>query len=331
MNPTPDASGGLPTWRAILRLARYKPWLYLASGLLASIMFYVFPLIPGLVIRRFFNMLTGDSPATMNLWALLALLAGIATARQTVMMAAVAAEITLHLVINTLLRKNLLAQILKYPGARALPASPGEAISRFREDVAAMPAFLSWTIDPVGQGLVTIGGLAVLASINPLITLAVFVPLLVTLVVVNAAGRRIRHYRRANQEAIGAVTGLLGEIFGAVQAVKVAGTEPYVVDYFKTLNEARRLASLKDLLFSQFLDSFSTNAANIGTGVLLLVAARLFQTQTGAVSNFTVGDFSLVPGLVDHRDQHVRQLSGPLPPDDGVTGTADGPTARRAA
>jgi len=42
-------------WRLIWRLARYRFHLYLASGLLASTMFYLFPLIPGLIVRWFFD------------------------------------------------------------------------------------------------------------------------------------------------------------------------------------------------------------------------------------------------------------------------------------
>ena len=52
-----------------------------------------------------------------------------------------------------------------------------------------------------------------------------FVPLVAVLTVVNTASKRIQRYRKANQEAIGEVTGLLGEVFGAVQAVKVADAE----------------------------------------------------------------------------------------------------------
>jgi ATP-binding cassette subfamily B protein len=281
------------TWRYMLRLARYKPGLYLASGLLASIISYLFPLLPGLVVRRILDQLSGAAPAALNLWTLLALLVGIALANQVLMLSIVLTEVTLHIVINTLLRRNLLARILEYPGARALPASSGEAITRFREDVEAMPNLLSWTLDPVGQALVLIFGLTTLARINLWITLAVFVPLLLTFVLVNQASQRIRRYRKANQEAIGAVTDLLGEIFGAVQAIKVAGTARHVVAYFKTLNEVRRKATLRDLLFSKLLQSFSTNAANIGTGVLLLAVARLMQTKTNGAATFTVGDFSL--------------------------------------
>ena len=78
-----------------------------------------------------------------------------------------------------------------------------------------------------------------------------------------------------------------------MQAIKVAGTEKHVVAYFKTLNETRRQATLRDLLFSKLLESFSTNAANLGTGVLLLTVARLVQTKTNSAAAFTVGDFSL--------------------------------------
>ncbi len=281
------------TWRYMLHLARYKPVLYLSSALLASIISYLFPLIPGLVVRQILDKVSGEAAVGMNLWTLFALLAGIALVRQFVMLSSVGVETSLHIVINTLLRHNLLARILQHPGARALPASPGEAITRFREDVEAMPNFLSWTFDPVGQGLVLIFGLGTLARINPWITLAVFVPLLLTLLVVNLATRRIQRYRRANQEAIGAVTGLLGEIFGAVQAIKLAGTEKHLIAYFQTLNETRRIATLRDLLLNKLLESFSTNAANFGTGVLLIALARAVQTNTGGTANFTVGDFSL--------------------------------------
>ncbi len=289
----PRGVAGLPTWRVVVRLARYRPWLYLTSGLLAGVMFYLFPLLPGLVVKRVFDGLTGEANASVGLWTLLALLAGIAVARQATIIGAVAAETSLRLVISTLLRKNLLARILKNPGARAVPTSPGEAVSRFRDDVAALPNFLSWTLDPVGQLLVTVVGLSVLANINARLTLAVFIPLVLTLVVVRLAGTRIERYRKTNQEAIGAVTNLLGEMFGAVQAVKIAGTGAHLINHFRHVNEARRRATLQDLLLSRLLESFSTNSANIAIGVLLLFAARLMQSPPGVTARFTVGDFSL--------------------------------------
>jgi ATP-binding cassette subfamily B protein len=186
------------------------------------------------------------------------------------------------------MRRNLFEHILEQPGARALPASPGEAISRFRDDGQVVSRFLTWTIDPIGQAIAMLTAIVVLARIDPIITLAVVVPLVGVLVLVNGATRRIQEYRRVQQDAIGDVTGLLGEIFGATTAVKVAGAEEHVMAHVQALNEARRRATLRDLLLAQFLSSVSLNATNLGTGLLLLVGAQAMQSGT-----FTVGEFAL--------------------------------------
>ncbi|MEO8286274.1 MAG: ABC transporter ATP-binding protein [Chloroflexota bacterium] len=275
-------------WWYITRLIRYRPLLYLTSGLFASIISYVFPLVPGLIVRGVFDNLTGNAPVGFDIWTLLALLVGASIVRFGVMLGAVSSEVTLNLTHAALLRQNIFERILHRPGARALPASAGEAVSRFRDDVQVISRFVSWTLDPVGQAVVVIIGLAVLVSIDPWLTPVVLVPLLLVIVVVQLASRRIQMYRRAAQASIGEVTGLLGEVFGAVQAVKVASAEENVVGYFKTLNEARRKATLNDLLYTQLLSTISVNAANIGTGVLLLLAANSMRGGT-----FTVGDFAL--------------------------------------
>ncbi|HUS15701.1 MAG TPA: ABC transporter ATP-binding protein [Chloroflexia bacterium] len=275
-------------WWYLWRLARYRPGVYLLSGLLASGMFYFFPLVPGLIVRPYLDTLARGTPAGWNGWTLMALLVGVALVRAAALLGAVAAETTVNMVTAALLRQNLFARILRHPGARALPASAGEAISRFRDDVIVIVSFLSWTLDPVGQAVVAAIAVIVLVQINPLITLTVFLPLVAVLIIVNMANKRIRQYRRANQESIGEVTGLLGEVFGAVQAVKTANAEAGVVAYFETLNDARRRANLNDLLLTELIRSVSTNAANLGTGVLLLLAAGAMRD-----GSFSVGDFAL--------------------------------------
>ena len=210
-------------WRYVLRMAAFRLWLFIASGLSASTLFYLVPLLPGLVVREFFNAITVETTAPSIIWWLLALLAGIGALNMSGLIAAAYFETTLHLYVDALLRKNMLRRVLDHPGARAVPVSPGEAVSRIRADVTVTSNFLSWTLDPVGQVLVLVVGISFLISIDPVLTIGVFLPLLAVITVSRLAGKRIEHYRRANQESLGAVTGLLGEMFGAVQAVKVAG------------------------------------------------------------------------------------------------------------
>jgi ATP-binding cassette, subfamily B, bacterial len=275
-------------WRFMVAVASFKPALFLASGLTASILFYLVPLLPGLIMREFFNDLSGEAPAAFGVWTALALFAGVGAARFSGLVIANWAERTLHLYVGALLRKNMLRRILERPGARAVPTSPGEAVSRFRDDVEAVNSFLSWTLDPVGQLVVLALGLSVLISVDPVLTIGVFLPLVAVLVIANIAGKRIERYRKAHQESIGAVTGLLGELFGAVQAVKVAGAEERVVAYFRKVNDIRRKATLNDLIFQEFLNSLAANMANVGTGLILLLAASSIRA-----GDFTVGEFAL--------------------------------------
>jgi len=283
-----SATSAAGYYRYLWGLARFRPWLFAASGLLASVMFYVFPLVPGLVVQRLLDRLSHGARAGFDAWGLIALLVAVAALRVAALFGAVMAESTMHLLAAALLRKNLLAHILGRPGARAFPSSPGEAISRFRDDVKNVVNFLTWTLDPVGQATVALVALVVLLRIDGPLTLTVFLPLVIVFAIVNLASKRVERYRQANQEAIGDVTGLLGEVFGAVGAVKIAGAEGRVVSHLRTVNEARRKAVLNDLVLTQLLQSMSYNAANLGTGAMLLVAAGAMRD-----GRFTVGDFAL--------------------------------------
>jgi ATP-binding cassette, subfamily B, bacterial len=275
-------------WPHLWRLVRYRPGLYVLSGLFVGVLFYLFPLAPGLIVRAALDHLTGATPAGPGIATLIALLLGVSLAQGLSLFPAIALDMTLQWTAAALLRRNLFARILTRPGARALPASPGEAISRFRDDVQVVHFFLSWTLDPFGQILVTIIAVVTMVRIDPLISLAVLPPVIVSLTIVNLASNRIRRYRHASQAATGQVTNLLGEIFGAIGAVRAAGAEERVIAHFAAVNEARRGATVRDVVFSQLLWSASANAANIGTGVVLLLAARAMRG-----GEFTVGDFAL--------------------------------------
>ena len=291
-NPSATAKKG--GWFYLAHLATYPPFMALAVVFFIGLsVFYFFPLVSGLIVRQIFNQLSGaDTQAGFNLRTLFGLLVGGAVFNQLFVATAVTSEVSMHIIIETLLRKNLLRRILEYPGARPLPGSTGEAISRLRDDVSDVPSLLTWIFDPLEQALVTITGLVILARINAWLTLAVVIPLAITVGVVSLLARRIQRYRRESHAAIAGVTGLIGELFGAVQAIKVAGTEAHVVAHLEGLNETRRKANLRDLVFTRFIESLNTNTAAIGTGIVLMAAAQMMQSSAGG-KTISVGDFTL--------------------------------------
>lgn len=84
------------------------------------------------------------------------------------------------------------------------------------------------------------------------------------------------------------MTDHIGEMFGAAQAVKVAGAEDQVVARFSALNAARRHAALRDRLLQETLRSLSGNVANLGIGVMLLLGGTFLRAGTFTVSDFAV-------------------------------------------
>jgi ATP-binding cassette, subfamily B, bacterial len=189
---------------------------------------------------------------------------------------------------SALLRRNMLERILERPGARAVPHSPGEALSRFRDDAELAEDAISWTLDSIGEGIFAITAVAILFTISAKITLLVFFPLVGVVAIVQSASKRLETYRTASRQATANVTSALGEIFDTAQAIKVAGAEEHIVDYFQTLNEKRRVLMLRDTILSKMLDSTFENTVGIGTGFILILASKSLGT-----TNFTVGDLAL--------------------------------------
>jgi len=277
----------LPTWRVIFDMIRYK-WKLWAINLIAMLLLIAFWQIPGFIMREFFDLLTGDSATGWNIGTLVAFLVSCELGRLMGIFGLINTNVPFFANTMTLLRKNLLTHILRRPGASALPDSPGEAISRFRGDVFEISLFALWVNDILGMFAFGFVAVSAMLAINPSITGIALIPFVLVGILANSATERIERYRRASRKASGTVTGFIGEFFGAVQAVKVATAEESVLDHFNEINEDRKKLAIKDRLFHTLLGSLFRNAANLGTGVLLVLVGQYL-----GESSFTVGDFSL--------------------------------------
>jgi ATP-binding cassette subfamily B protein len=296
--PQAAANGGnlqsLPAWKVILSMVRFRPWLMVVDFFSVLLVRVMWQIVPALIMREFFNRLTGDAPAVFGIWAILAFLVAAYLGRLVSEYGFVYADVPIFSEMALLLRRNLMKHILRRPGAAPLPDSPGEAVSRFRNDVREIPLFAIWINDILVGLLIVVFSLAMMLSISPQITLVSMAPVLLVGFIANAASKRIGEYRRASRQATGKVTGFIGEFFGAVQAIKVATAERSVIQHFNHLNDERRHLTLRERLFDQVLDSLWRNTASLGTGAILILAGQ--SMRSGA---FTIGDFSLFIFLVE--------------------------------
>lgn len=268
------------------RLFRFRPSLFLINGLLWCI-FHSLPLLIGLGMQWFFDRATASSTDYVWLAVPLIFIALVRVARVGTFFAAFYQWVTYIYHIQAILRTNMLAGIMRWPG-RNLPASPGEAMSRFRDDVDEVVEYVESWVDFWGRLVFALVSVVIMASINWKIMLVAVLPLVVVTLLNNLSGNRARRYGLKNREATGRITSFIAETFGAVQALKLGQAEDHVHERFMKLNEDRRQAALKDNLFKQWMRSLNQHVLSICTGLILLMCAA--EMQAG---RFTVGDFAL--------------------------------------
>lgn len=288
LNPNELNIPSLPAWKVIHQMIRFRPWLWFVDLISVALIRFCWQVAPALILQAFFDMISGEKPLAFGVWAVVAFFIATWFGRVLASYGFYYADVPIFAEMNTLLRKNLLQHILKRPGASQLPDSPGEAVSRFKTDVDQIPLFVI-LINDILVGLIIIAvSIVLMTRISPSVTVMALIPLVIVGIIANIATSRIEHYRRASRQAAGKVTGFIGEFFGAVQAVKVANAEKNIVRHFQTINDQRRILTIREKLFDEVLGSIYRNTSTLGTGVILVLVGQSMRT-----GNFTLGDFSL--------------------------------------
>ena len=292
--PKKEAGRALSTWTFNKRIVAYQFWTFALHSFF-TILAFSLEVVPGAIVKAIFDGISGEPASIAGLalgektlgW-LIALYVLLDLGRLFLSFGSEWYGWTFRLVTGALIRRNLFASILRRTGDTALPVSPGEAINRFRSDVGEVTDFPLWFPDQIGKWAAAILAIAIMASINLTITLIIFVPLSGVILLTRLVWGRILGYSRQSYQATDRVTGFLGETFGSVQAVKVAGAEENVIARFRTLNQARARVVIRYNLFRRLLEAMNEGMVSFGIGMMLLFAGRAISSGT-----FTIGDFAL--------------------------------------
>ncbi len=277
----------MKTIRYSLRLFSYRLGALIVNIIIWSA-WHTLPLLVGLLTAAFFDSLSGGQEAGLNVWTVVALIGLVYAARLGAFTIGLRRFISYWYAIQALVRRNLLNWTLTGPGSHPPTESGSEAVTRFRDDVGDVAEYLDGWFDVTGILLYTIIALVIMFRVDPVITMVVSVPVLGMVLVSNLTSPRLRRYRRAHREATSRVTGFIGEVFGAAQAVKVSSAEKPVLDRFRELSEARRQAALKDVVFAEFMNAINGNVIDVSVAAVLLLAGGAMEK-----GRFTVGEFAL--------------------------------------
>jgi ATP-binding cassette subfamily B protein len=264
-------------------MMRKGGWWYVAN-LLIIVGVLLIELLPGIITR---NVLNGLQDGTLLgvPWLILAGLIGITLVRMVMFFLVSYAHAKARIPTENTLRRALLRRILQMPAVRALKGSPGEVVSRFRDDITEMPHVIFQLNDIIALGAFSAIAFVMMYQTAPQATLVIALPLVFIVAGARFAYDRIYHYRQERRRAAGRVVGFIGETYGAVQAVQVAGAERHVLAHFAQLNKAREQATLREVLFDGLLDAMFRNASTIGTAIMMLMVH-----QQAANGDFQAGD-----------------------------------------
>jgi len=280
----------------LFHLIRYRGGLF---GLVVTlwVLFCASRLAIGLLTRAIFDALSGEAPlvapspaslSTAAVWTLIALLLVTYTVGKPLGMGWIYAHWTFEKTLEVLVRRNLLEELLAKAPAGAAQEAAGATTSRFRDDVGAAVTPINEWYRLAGEAITAALAVAIMARIDPWVTLASVAPLAVVTTGVHRLRSRLEGAVSREREAAAKVRGFVGETFGAVQAVQVAAAERPVVAQLDVLNDSRRSAELRSQLYYELVAVFGDQVAVLGQGVVLVLAV-----QSMRAGSFSVGDYVL--------------------------------------
>jgi ATP-binding cassette subfamily B protein len=278
------------TTRVAWRLARHEPVAY-ALTWFGWVTFFTTPLLTGLLVKVVLDRVADAPDGGLTVpWGILAALVGIEVVRWTWLILIAVQWHGCWVGWQTVPRVNLLRSLVAAPGPAAgrLPGSPGEAVSRFRDDVQDLAMVLDVWLDLSGAVVSSTIAVAILIAIDPLAAVAVVVPIVLAASATTWLGPPLRRWRRAAREATARVTGFIGDTFGGVLAVQAGSAGPAIQDRFARLNAERAHVSRRDQIGSELVRSLGYGTGEVAVGVVLVAVAGAFRA-----GDLSVGDLGL--------------------------------------
>ena len=290
----------VPTVRNLaFRLIWRTPGWYLANALAWSST-HAMPLLPGLVLKVFYDGLTSGTPATLSPGLALAALAGIGLTRAVTSFGGEWFWGGMWHFATGQVRLNFMRLIAGLPAAVAMPKSSSEIVSRVRDDVdeACMP--LEECVDGPGVIAFAVGAIAIMAGIDWMATTIVVVPVMLVSLSIHLAHNRIIRLRTRSRETGAAVAEFVGEVFNALLAFKLAPAGQELPEAFAKLNRERRRAAVAEKLLSELFNFSNSAVTVVFTGVLMY-----YITAARGDNAFTVGEFVLFVTYLDRITEYA--------------------------
>ena len=282
-----------------------RPLLFLAN-LLAWTVSHMAPLLPGYLVKIYYDGLAGDAPLTITPVSILVLLATVGITHGLFGVGAEWLWGDLWTRVTGLVRLNLLRLIAARPAALTTPRSSSETVSRVRDDVEEGCVPIEELIDGAGVIGFAAGAIAIMATIDWAVTCIVTLPIVLSALVVETVRTRVTALRRASRGAGADVAEFIGEVFSSFATFKLAPASDGTVRRLERLNHRRRRAALREKILAQVLEGVSDGTA------VVCISLLLFYLSHAGDRGLTVGEFVLFVTYLDRVADYAQWMMGIL-------------------
>jgi len=255
-------------------------------------MFVLFT-VPGVMSRQYFNILTHKADNQISLGEIVACATLAVLGRIVFTLSGDLLVTIFRFRTGAHIREALMALVVESTGLAILPV--GDIVTRFRDDVDEICRFVTAFCELSGQTTYALIAFAIMASIDIRITIVVAAVVTIAVAISKIGAARLRQYRAASRKSAAKVTELLGEIFGSIQAVQIAGAEDHICYHLTSLSNERRKRTVRESWYNSVLSSSSDYASVLGASVIVLLSASYL--RDGSLS---VGDFALFSYFVGY-------------------------------
>ena len=203
------------------------------------------------------------------------------------------------------LRKEISQKINRMPMKYFESRTYGEVLSRVTNDVDMLQQGISQSITQLITSVTTlIGVLIMMISINGWMTLAAFLILPVSMLIITTVMKHSQKFFRDQQSYLGDVNGQVEEIYSGQNVVKAFNKEEDVVNEFEKANKKLYESGWKAQFFSGMMMPIMSFIGNLGYVLVAILGA--FMAIRGAIE---VGDIQSFFQYIRNFTQPVQQIA----------------------
>jgi len=274
--------------------------------------------VPGLPRGGLLGMVQGwiaallpSTPAQLTLWAIPAIIVGLAFVRMVSSFAGDYGAAWLSSQVQANLREKMFFRILRLPGSFYDQSSNAATLSRVVYDASQVSqAGLNVVNVMVRDSVAVVGYLVSLFSLDWQLALFCLGLLPFVAIVITLAGRRMRHLSHSAQTALGELAAVIDEGLGAQRVVKIFGGQEYEQARLVAVVKKNRQYAVKQASTA----AFNSGAIMLFVGVTLasVIYFALLRAKAGALSPGAFVAFMAALMALQSPVKNLTKLNEPL-------------------